>query len=71
MTPWSAVDPLGATASARPSLLVPQSPRQSGIARIAGPGTPSTVTPETDAAGPALAELRRTGYAASTPGIAP
>ena len=61
VTPWSAVDPLGATASARPDLLVPQSPRQSGIARIADPGTPSTVTPETDEAGPALAELRRTG----------
>ena len=28
------------------------------------------MTPETDAAGPALAELRRTGYEASTPGIA-
>ncbi|MCZ7589524.1 MAG: hypothetical protein M5U27_11865 [Gaiella sp.] len=68
--PRSAVGPSGDTARARPGLLVPQFVRQSGSAAIASRGTPTTVTPEIEAVGPALAAVRRTGDAVSTPGKA-
>ena len=60
--------PSRSTVAAAVSRETPQSSRQSGSARMASGSTPSAVTPETDAAGPALAVRRVTGRTASTPG---
>ena len=68
--PRRSVGPSGSIARTSAFRLTPQSERQRGIAASAFGGTPSTVTPETDADGPALAVSRTTGRTVSTPGTA-
>ena len=68
--PRRSVGPSGSIARTSAFRLTPQSERQRGIAASASGGTPSTVTPETDADGPALAVSRTTGRTVSTPGTA-
>ena len=68
MGPRSVAEPPAAIVSVSADRSRPQSSRQSGMLSTASADAPSTVTPEIEAAGPALAVARTIGCAASTPG---